>query len=193
MLNKKYQLLFVTLLGAICLSGCSNTSEEETELANFSSSVSDFTNYIKDANVKINGLDVNNQESVDELLTILDDMDAKFAQFAQLEVPTQYGGVNSLADKASENMSLAVSYYHSAYEAETFDKNYSDAAYKCYELAMEDIKYIGYILSGDEIPENDRITVYEEANDSHILDKWLSGDTEDETEMTSDVFSEAIN
>ncbi|MBO5031104.1 MAG: hypothetical protein J6C19_06560 [Lachnospiraceae bacterium] len=190
MLNKKYQPIFAALAGVILLSGCANTSEEETELANFSSSVSEFTNYIKDTDSKLNELDVNNQEAVDELLAILDDMDAKFSQFAELEAPAQYGGAGSLADEASEHMSLAVSYYHSAYEAETFDQSYSDAAYRYYELAMEDIKYIGYILSGDEIPENDRVTVYEEANDSHILDKWLSDDSEDDNDEST---TEAAN
>lgn len=189
MFNKKCNLLCAALLGSVCLSGCREISDEEKELAAFSASVSDFADYIKEADRKINGLDVNQKESADELLQILDDMDAEFARFAALEVPDQYKGVGDLADEASENMSLAVSYYHSAYEAETFDINYADAAYQYYERVMMRIDYMGRILSGEEIPENDDIIIYEESDDSSILDKWLS---DDQKETASETAPEAV-
>ena len=50
------------------LSGCGNTSEAEKELAVFSSSVTDFSEYIQEADEKINSLDVSQKESADELL-----------------------------------------------------------------------------------------------------------------------------
>ena len=46
--------------------------------------------------------------------------------------------------------------------------------------SIEYIRYIGYLLKGEKIPENDHVTVYEELNDENILDKWLSGDGENE-------------
>ena len=87
---------------------------------------------------------------------------------------------------------MAVSYYHSAYEADEFNADDADVAYQYYTRAMKNIKGIGYVLSGEEIPTGEDITVYEKSNDGHILDKWLSSD-EDENEMTSEVFSEATN
>lgn len=192
MLNKKNKILFAALLGTVCLSGCGNTSDEEKELASFSTSVSEFTNYISESGEKINNLDVNKKESAEELLAILDDMDAEFAKFAELKAPDIYESVETLADGASTNMSMAVSYYHSAYEADEFNADDADVAYQYYTRAMKNVKGIGYVLSGEEIPTDEDITVYEKSNDGHILDKWLSGD-EDENEMTSETISEAVN
>lgn len=192
MLNKKNKILFAALLGAVCLSGCGNTSDEEKELASFSTSVSEFTNYISESGEKINNLDVNKKESAEELLAILDDMDAEFAKFAELKAPDIYESVETLADGASTNMSMAVSYYHSAYEADEFNADDADVAYQYYTRAMKNVKGIGYVLSGEEIPTGEDITVYEKSNDGYILDKWLSGD-EDENEMTSETISEAVN
>lgn len=198
-IDKKVILASSVLLGAVSLSGCGKTSEEEKELALFSSSIADFAEYIQEADAKINGLDVSKKESAGELLAILDDMDAEFAEFAELaeiQAPDQYESVPGLARLASEDMSQAVSYYHTAYESEEFDKNYADAAYQCYSNSMKDVKYIGILLMGEDIPEDDNVTVYEITNDEHILNKWLSGDREDnsaENETASEWSSEAAN
>lgn len=192
MINNKNKILLAALLGAVCLTGCGNTSDEEKELATFSASVSEFADYISEANDEINGLDVNKKESADKLLQILDDMDSEFAKFAEMDVPGIYAGIESLADNASTNMSQAVSYYHSAYEAEEFNADDADVAYQYYALAMKNVKGIGYVLSGEEIPTSEDITVYEKSNDGNILDKWLS-DNEDENEPTSEIPSEAEN
>lgn len=47
---------------------------------------------------------------------------------------------------------------------------------------MEAVKYIGMLLKGEDIPENDHVTVQEITNDEHILDRWLSGDKEEDAE-----------
>ena len=189
--DKKIIFFVAAMTGASCLSGCGKTSDEEKALAVFSTSVSEFADYIKDTDEKINSLDASQEESVGELLEILDDMEDQFANFSQLETPLQYAGVSNLARQASTDMSLAVSYYHTAYESEPFDENYATAAYQCYSNSIEYIRYIGYLLKGEKIPENDHVTVYEELNDENILDKWLSGD--DENEATPVNAPEAAN
>lgn len=181
--DKKALLISAALLGALSLAGCGNTSDAEKELAVFSSSIADFADYIQEADERINSLDVNRKESASELLEILDSMETEFAEFAALsetQAPDQYESIPSLAKHASEEMSLAVSCYHTAYESEEFEQNYAEAAYKHYTNSMKGIKYIGFLLMGEEIPEDDNVTVYEITNDEHILDKWLSGDKEDE-------------
>lgn len=177
----KKTLLAIALFGAMSLSGCGNTSEEEKSLAVFSSSVADFKDYIQEADERINSLDVNKKESASELLKILDGMDEEFAEFARLskeQVPNQYESISRLAEQASADMAAAVSYYHTAYESEEFDKDYADAAYQHYTYSMEAVMYIGMLLKGEDIPENDHVTVHQITNDEHILDKWLSGDQE---------------
>ena len=190
-LDKKMILIVATLTSTAYLSGCGKTSDEEKALAVFSTSVSEFADYIKDTNEKINSLDASQEESVIELLEILDDMDNQFETFSQLEAPLQYAGVSNLARQASTGMSLAGSSYHTAYESEPFDENYANAAYQCYSNSIEYIRYIGYLLKGEKIPENDHVTVYEELNDENLLDKWLSGD--DKNEAAYDNEPEAAN
>ena len=73
-LDKKMILIVATLTSTAYLSGCGKTSDEEKALAVFSTSVSEFADYIKDTNEKINSLDASQEESVIELLEILDDM-----------------------------------------------------------------------------------------------------------------------
>ncbi len=189
---KNYKILLISAISALCLAGCGNTNDDENALASFSSSVSEFTDYIKEADDKINGIDVTQKDATSELLDILDDMDTQFTTFSEIDVPTQYQGVKSLAESASQNMSSAVSYYHSIYEADEFDSDDAEIAYKYYTRAVLEINCIGYLLEGESIPEevlNDagiKITVYEESNDENILNKWLSNNDEDEPVQETD-------
>lgn len=170
---------------SLCLFGCGNTDDSEKELADFSSQISDFTEYIKETDIKINGLDSKDKASVDTLLEILDDMDAEFQKLSKIEVPGQYQDVENLADEASENMSLAVSCFHTFFENEQPSGQYADVAYEYYSRAMKRVKYIGYMLTGGEIPEDENVTIYEESNDSNILQKWLSDDKNKKNESSS--------
>ena len=89
-------------------------------------------------------------------------------------------------------MTNAVSYYHSAYEAEEFSEEDADIAYQYYTRAMTRVQYIGYILIG-EIPEGDNITVHEETMENKLLDKLLHDDEEAIEGMpveATDTFSE---
>ena len=181
--KNKCKYIIGTLTTVLCLTACGHTNEEK-ELADFSSSISSFTASIQDANQQINELDVNDANASQELLSILDGLDEKFKELADLSVPEQYQSIETLADEASENMTNAVSYFHSAYEGEAFDEQDADVAYQYYTRAMVRIEYIGYVLVG-EIPENDHVKVQEqELNDTRFIDKIL--DNNDEEQSTSE-------
>ena len=182
--KNKCKYIIGTLTTVLCLTACGHTNEEK-ELADFSSSISSFTASIQDANQQINELDVNDANASQELLSILDGLDEKFKELADLSVPEQYQSIETLADEASENMTNAVSYFHSAYEGEAFDEQDADVAYQYYTRAMVRIEYIGYVLVG-EIPENDHVKVQEqELNDKRFIDKIL--DNNDEEQSTSEM------
>lgn len=186
--KNKCKYIIGTLTTVLCLTACGHTNEEK-ELADFSSSISSFTASIQDANQQINELDVNDANASQELLSILDGLDEKFKELADLSVPEQYQSIETLADEASENMTNAVSYFHSAYEGEVFDEQDADVAYQYYTRAMVRIEYIGYVLVG-EIPENDHVTVQEqELNDTRFIDKILDNDDEEQStsEMTTTI------
>lgn len=110
-----------------------------------------FCDNISYINDQINGLDGTGESDVEELLKNLDTLNEQFSQMAELTVPEEFATAENLADEASENMSMAVSYYHQAYEAETFNQNYADAAYEYYTRANTRLGYILQILHGEEI------------------------------------------
>ena len=169
------KITFTMFALSACLNGCGKDSSKEDAFAVFSKSITNFSNVLKEADAQINGLDVTSEDAVDKMLEILDNLDREFAQFATLSVPdeTQYQSIETLADEASQNMADAVSHYHIAFESEAYSAYDADLAYQYYIRAMERVEYIGYLLSGSEIPENDHVTVHEESNDGQILDKIL--------------------
>jgi hypothetical protein len=181
--NIKHNILLLSTVGALMLTGCGGTSADEQELAAFSTSISDFTSYLGEADEKINSLDTTQKESCDELLDILDEMEDEFTKFANIDVPEKYDGVQTLAQGASNNMSMAVSYYHSVYEGDEFDYDDSQTAYEYYMRAMLEVECIGYILANEDIPDSllddagISVTVRDETTDESILNKWL-GDEE---------------
>lgn len=180
----KNKLIFLTGLMSACLFGCGKASDEEKALAAFSSQISDFTQYIKETDAQINSLNAEDEASAAQLLEILDGMDAKFKKLAEVDAPMQYQDVEKLAREASENMSLAVSCYHSFFESEDAAANDADIAYDYYTRSMKRVRYIGYMLTGGEIPEDENVVIYDETVDGNILQKWISDD-EDETDTTA--------
>ena len=76
----KKRIITISILTSLCLFGCGKVTEDEKELAEFSTSMSTFTESIKEANTKINELDSSDKDSVKELLNILDDMDKDFLE-----------------------------------------------------------------------------------------------------------------
>jgi hypothetical protein len=165
-------------------------------VAAFSSSISDFTSYLYSANEQINSLDCTQKESCDELMDILDEMEGEFESLANLDVPEKYDGVRTLAQGASNNMSLAVSYYHSAFESETFNSDDSSTAYEYYMRAMLEVECIGYILANEDIPDGllddvgIHVTVSGETTDENLLNKWLGDGSSTNDESNDEVIIE---
>lgn len=152
----KYILGFVFSLGfSFLLTGCG----KDAALEAYKTNMNQFFANIQVFDSSINAIDPNSETAASDLLTLLDTMDTSFAQMASLEVPDSFPGVDQLADEASEYMAEAVSYYHQAFEGETFDSALADVAKQNYDRANLRIQYIVSILHGD-IPEE--IYTYED-------------------------------
>ena len=154
-INIKSTVVTLCCLSLFILSGCGKNAE----LKNYKANMNQFFENIKVYDSSINAIDPNSEGAASQLLTLLDSMDTSFAQMASLEVPESFPGVDQLADEASEYMTEAVSYYHQAFEGETYDDLLADAARQNYDRANLRIQYIVSILHGD-IPEE--IYTYED-------------------------------
>lgn len=152
---KKHAISFIlsTLLMASVLTGCGK-SDSTDELAAYQASMNTFFDNIAYINDQINALDGSGESDVENLLENLDILDEQFAKMADLDVPEEFAVIDNLADEASENMSMAVSYYHEAYDYGTFNESYADAAYEYYTRANIRIGYILKILHGEEITDD---------------------------------------
>lgn len=151
---KKQALRFISFISltAFLLTGCGNNSATD-ELSTYQASMNTFCNNISYINDQINALDGTGESDVKDLLENLDTLEDQFLQMADLDVPDKFATIDNLADEASENMSMAVSYYHEAYEGESFNPNYADAAYEYYTRANIRLNYILQILHGEEITD----------------------------------------
>ena len=133
------------------LCGCGNKVTEELDV--YKASMETFFENIAYLDTQINALDGHNDSDVDQLLSYLDTLDQQMIQLADLAVPEDFANVDDLADEASQNMTMAVSYFHQAYEGESFNQNYADAAFEYYSRANLRINYIIKILHGEEITD----------------------------------------
>ena len=126
-------------LAVFLLTGCGSGSSDE--LSAYQASMNTFCDNISYINDQINALDGSGESD-------------QFSQMAELTVPDEFAAIDKLADEASENMSMAVSYYHEAYDSGTFASNYADAAYEYYTRANIRLGYILQILHGEEIVDD---------------------------------------
>lgn len=150
-LRKKILSLILSILPAILvLTGCGE-SDAANRLKSYQASMVTFCDNISYIDDQINALDGTGESDVEDLLKNLDTLNDQFLQMAELTVPEEFATVENLADEASENMNMAVSYYHQAYEADTFNQNYADAAFEYYTRANTRLGYILQILHGEEI------------------------------------------
>lgn len=145
-------LILPIILAVLAMTGCGK-NETADELSSYQSSMTTFCDNISYINDQINALDGTGETDVETLLKNLDTLDDQFAQMAELSVPEEFAAIDNLADEASENMTMAVSYYHEAYDSGTFNSNYADAAYEYYTRANTRLGYILQILHGEKITD----------------------------------------
>ena len=156
MISLKKRLLLAGLMSLCLLSGCG----EKKELTEFKENMTTFYTEITSIGESINTISPDSEDAVSSLLGHLDAMDSQFQFLAEIPVPDEFASVEDLANDAAEHMSQAVSYYRQAYEGESFNQNYADAASRHYESAMKRVNYIATLLQG-KIPEDANIIVTE--------------------------------
>lgn len=156
-MKSKKIILWMAVFCMILLSGCGNTRE----LNNFKTAIDNFCSAIVEIDASINNIDPSSETAADELLNNLDALDLKFQELAALAVPDSFSYIEDLADQASENMTLAVEYYHEAYSGEDYDSSIASVASQYYERAYKRVQYIITFLHGD-VPEDENVQLIEE-------------------------------
>ena len=147
-MNKKYISVLFLLFAVITFIGCGKDKELEEYKSNMETFYSDIAVY----DLTINSIDVESDNSVQDLLTALDNLEASFTWMASLPVPDEFASIEMFASESSEYMTNAVALYHQAYESEPFDITTAQTAKEYYDRANQRVMYILAILHG-ELPD----------------------------------------
>lgn len=156
-MKTKRFLIGVISSAMLFLCGCG----ENKELTAFRTSFDSFCTSVSEIDNSINSIDASAEDASWQLLSLLDDLDVKFQELAALKVPKQFSYIENLADEASENMTLAVENYHTAFESEFYDSNAADIASQYYERAYKRVQYMITFMHG-EVPDDENVQLLEE-------------------------------
>lgn len=156
-MKKKTITLLLATCFALSVTGCG----ENKDLTKYRKEMDEFFADIEIIHNKMNTIDAESEEALDELFECLDDLDSEFKAMAKIEVPEEFSSLESLADEASENMSLAVENYHDAYSKDSYNEYTAATADEYYARANKRLQYMIDILHG-KMPEGDGVTITEE-------------------------------
>lgn len=156
----KYKLTVsvLALLTCCTLAGCGN----EEALDTYKEDMTAFCDNITAENDVIDSIDPTTETAAADLLQSLDKIEQDFITLADMNVPTQFSAVESLADEASAYMTEAVGLYHQAFDGEPISEDYDNLmllANESYGRAMKRVQYIGDILMG-QVPDGDNVQVH---------------------------------
>ncbi|MBD5460782.1 MAG: hypothetical protein HDR26_07555 [Lachnospiraceae bacterium] len=156
-MKNRWILILSSLLLCMILTGCG----EDKELTGFKSEIDAFCTEIAEIDRGINNIDPQSENAKRELLDYLDQADDVFKRLADLAVPKEFSYIEELADKASEDMTQAVSLYHDAFGDTSYNEYVFDYASEYYKRAYKRLTYIITLLHGD-IPEDGNVILYDE-------------------------------
>ena len=86
-----------------------------------------------------------------ELLEYLDELDMKFARFAELDFTEEFVYLEPVADDASDYMKEAVKYYHEAFKNDSYSEHNASYAQANYECAYKRLQIIMSCLRGEPV------------------------------------------
>ena len=156
-MKKRLLITLLTLCFALFITGCG----EDKELTKYKNDMDKFFSNVEIIHNKMNSIDYNGENALDELFTCLNDLDKEFKTMAALQVPSEFASIETLADEASENMTLAVSNFQNAYSKDSYNEYTAATAFEYYERANKRFQYMIDILHG-KMPEGENVTILEE-------------------------------
>lgn len=156
-MKKKLLTILLATCFTLSVTGCG----EDEELTKYKEQMDNFFTEVEIIHNKMNTIDPNSEDALDDLFECLDELDSQFISMAAIEVPDEFSSLENLADEASENMSLAVENYHNAYSNDSYNEYTAATADEYYARANKRLQYMIDILHG-KMPEGDDVIITEE-------------------------------
>ena len=148
--KKVSSVLLSSLVVFSLLAGCGSDGKV-SELESYEKDLLDFKSAVEDIGTKINEIDATHDDCKNELLFYVDALKDDFKKLSELEIPEGYETVTRLNEKATEYMSTAADYFHTAFEGEVFDEDAYETANTYYYKAFEFVNYTGQVIQGVDI------------------------------------------
>lgn len=155
-MKKQFKIFAAGILAATMLTACG----QDPAITDFKYEIDDFCTRISEIDTSINNIDAQSENATVELLGYLDELDAAFQEFAELDFPEEFDYLESLADESGTYMTEAVKSYKDAY-SDGYDETLGEYAKENYSRAYKRIQIIITFLHGEE-PEDVNLTTTEE-------------------------------
>lgn len=156
-MKKRLLITLLTLCFTLIIAGCG----ENKELTKYKNDMDKFFSNVEIIHNKMNSIDYDGENALDELFTCLNDLDKEFKTMAAFDVPSEFASIETLADEASENMTLAVSNFQDAYSKDSYNEYTAATAFEYYERANKRFQYMIDILHG-KMPEGENVIITED-------------------------------
>lgn len=152
----------ILLLSALLLTGCAKEDGKDMIFENDVNAFCDKLAAIDSSINQIQNISSDEEElssAKKELLDYLNQLDAVFEDFADMDFPEEHDYLEKMADEASEYMTEAVNTYHRLYDtADGYNVNMEEYAAENYSRAYKRIRVILALFRG-ETPNVDGLTI----------------------------------
>lgn len=152
-MKNRQKIILAGLFLTIALTGCG----KDPQITQFKTDLDAFCTEIAEIDAAMESVDFTSETATGEVLGYLDELDACFLEFSELDFPEQYDYMEALADEASSYMTEAVASYRDASTNDTYDSATAKAQFQYaaenYARAYKRIQIIVALLHGEK-PED---------------------------------------
>ena len=144
-------MLVAVMTMSVIFAGCGKKAGEELTVDEYKEKASVFYDKLQDYDKKITSIDSKDKGATEELLKVLDDMNADFQEFGALEPPKQIPEAKEHASNAANLMNTAVTYFHHALSDEETNTDALANARLNYSNAIIEVKNVGIALQNSGV------------------------------------------
>ena len=139
----KYKKLIC--VGCLCMSFALTGCYNKLEYDNYHKEVNVLYEKIVSTDAKINNIDVDSDESVQDMFESLESLRVSFDDFANVEPPKEFQDCVFLSESASKYVSISEDYFHKALDGEYSDIDFKNGIAN-YNEVIKCVNYMGDVL-----------------------------------------------
>ena len=148
MKNKKY-IAILLIISSLVLAGCTKGADYNS----YHKEVNNLYEKIVTTDAKLNNIDVDSENAVNDLFLSLDALKVSFEEFSKITPPEEFKDCQFLSENTAKYLSISEDKFH-----EAFDGEYNDASFQegisNYNNMIQCINYMGNVLEQKDTIQN---------------------------------------